>query len=64
MSNLIDREALLKKLEEYMVSAKDVILATPEEIHNYNGGLRTAIQIVADAPTVEPEQKNGRMSHE
>lgn len=56
MGYLIDREALLKDLKEYMVNPEDVISEHPDDVHNYNAGLLTAIQLVTDAPVVQPEQ--------
>lgn len=56
MGYLIDREALLKELKEYIVNPEDVISEHPDDVHNYNAGLHTAIQVITDAPVVQPEQ--------
>lgn len=54
---LIDGEALLKELKEYMVNPDNAISEHPDDVRNYNSGLLTAIQVVADAPL---EQKKGK----
>ena len=49
----IDADALLKDIEEYIVSAENTISEHPDDIRNYNNGLLTAIKAVTDAPTIE-----------
>lgn len=60
MSDLIDRQFVLKDLEEYILNAEDAIAEHPDDIRYYNSGLRTAIQAVTDAPSAQPTQKKGK----
>ncbi len=60
MSDLIDRQFVLKDLEEYILNAEDVTAEHPDDVRYYNSGLRTAIQAVTDAPSAQPQKKKGR----
>lgn len=60
MDDLISREVVLKELEEYLVNPETAISVYPDDIHNYNSGLLTAIQAVTDIPSAQPKRKKGK----
>lgn len=49
---LIDADALIKDLNDYIVSSKQAISEHPDDIFKYNSGILSAIQAVMDAPTI------------
>ena len=57
MTDLIDREGLLKELKEYIVNPENATAEHPDDVRNYNSGLLTAVQVVTEAPS---EQKKGK----
>ena len=60
MGDLISRQVVVKDLEEYIVKPENAISDHPDDIHNYNSGLLTAIQVVTDTPSAQSERKKGK----
>lgn len=60
MGDLISRQVVLKDLEEYIVKPENAISVHPDDIHNYNSGLLTAIQVVTDTPPAQSKRKKGK----
>lgn len=54
MSELIDRQAAIEELKSYIVDPKMEISENPDDVFQYNSGIRTAVGVIMELPTASP----------
>lgn len=66
MIELIDREAAIEELKSYMVDPNKAISENPDDVFQYNSGIRTAVGVIMELPTTslwhrveEPPKEDG-----
>lgn len=55
MSDLINRQATIDAIKDYMVDPEQVISEYTDDVLKYNSGLLTAIQAIENLPSVQSE---------
>ena len=50
MRDLIDRQAAIEELKSYIVDPDTAISENPDDVFQYNAGIRTAVGVIMELP--------------
>ena len=54
MRDLIDRQAAIEELKSYIVDPETAISENPDDVFQYNAGIRTAVGVIMELPAASP----------